>query len=354
MQSHSTMHSPGAPGGPLNEDGTSASTRSIPTTCATAAVVTASAAAERLIAIMDRGNANVPIARRRGGSRQRLSVEARWSIIAAVEAGVPRRQVMRDFGLKHSSNVTTIMKRRESIARAMGTKARAKAIRSSKFPMIDKELRDFMAARHARGRLVARADLTERALALARKFGVLTRFKASKGYIDKFLQEQAAAVPSPDPADQQQSPAPSAHLRRHLLQQLRSFAEAHLERVNSVLDGAASAVGSDDSSLAQAQADLLSELRLSVQSALRSLADLLPRMSTDAYIDVSEHLFFRILSLEEHLLRRFLRLTRDCLQAHLEPSWVHGDQGDLSPTAVGPRSRQSWSGGELLEASASE
>lgn len=301
-----------------------------------------------------------------GTTRQRLSVERRFDIIAKLEQGVPRRQVMKDFNLKHSSNITTILKRKESIIGAMakGTKARAKAIRSSKFPMIDRDLRHFVDTANQAGRFVSRHQLTERALIVAQKHAVLFRFKASKGYIDKFFQQQnvrraigptvTAAAPlstatspmlldpkqstvnkSPAVGSQESAPVSPAlvsptgpqlpttrpDLRQELVRKLNCFTQEHVAKVqahvNNVIEASVRRNDAHVSQLVSFRCELMDHLSRFGQSTLTTLQDLM-HLHVNRFIDLSENLMYRLISLTEHLLSRFSRLAHD-VRSHVRP-----------------------------------
>ena len=121
--------------------------------------------------------------------RQRMSVEKRFRIIRALDQGMSRNQVIEKFALKHSSNITTILKNKAAIVREMqkGTRVSAKAIRSQKFPMIDQALKRMIEQLADAGVAVSRNMLSQKALLVARKFGVYYRYKMTRGYLDKFL-----------------------------------------------------------------------------------------------------------------------------------------------------------------------
>ena len=276
------------------------------------------------------------------GTRQRLSVEKRFAIISLLEKGVPRREVMRQFSLKHSSNVTTILKRKDSIVRAMAkdTTARAKAIRSSKFPMIDKQLRDFVTHNNARGIRVSAPALTQAALRLARHYGVLSRFNASKAYMDKFLYSQnvigehgrhddqfplsgCTTITRSDyqeSADEQSSSHSlstqtiKTELQSCFLLKLRDFMKEHIEKVmhqvNKGMKQSEFMTEEEVVQLIEFKNDLLDHLYEFASSTITTLSQLI---NTDAnrFIDLAENLMYRLITLSESLLIRLARLSRD-------------------------------------------
>lgn len=121
--------------------------------------------------------------------RQRMSVEKRYRIIKALDQGMTRSQVMRQFNLKHSSNITTILKSRDLITSEMqkGTRLSAKAIRSHKFPVIDETLIHMIHQSTAAGQPVSRQDLAQNARLVALRCGIYYRFMLTPGYLDNFL-----------------------------------------------------------------------------------------------------------------------------------------------------------------------
>lgn len=127
--------------------------------------------------------------------RQRLSIEDKWNLIQAIDKGVPRVQLMKDFNLKHQSNISMILNKRTEIEQQMekGVSVKVKTIRSSKFPMIDKDLRDFVADMNTRGGTVPHSLLKEKAKDLAVKYQVQDEFMASDGYLQKFMKRQGIA-----------------------------------------------------------------------------------------------------------------------------------------------------------------
>lgn len=273
---------------------------------------------------------------RSSGTRQRLSVEKRFAIIALLEQGVPRREVMLKYNLKHSSNVTTILKRKDSIVRAMSrdTSARAKAIRSSKFPMIDKHLRDFVHDHNSRGTRVTSAMLQSMAMRLAHQYGVQHKFKNSKTYMDKFLMHQqirpvvpAAYVTLPksqmscpkQELGENPSVAPSStssDLQSKLLLQLQFFTREHVQKVtdqvNKVMKQSIYMTDQEVVQMIEFKNDLLDHLHDFSSSTMITLMDMQNmRHHADRMIDLAENLMFRLITLSHSLLIRFIRLSRD-------------------------------------------
>ena len=125
--------------------------------------------------------------------RQRLQLADTYDIVRSMENGVSREEVMIKYGLKHSSNVTEIMKRKEKIISEMlkGIRSKTKTVRTSLYPKIDNDLRDFVADMNERGGAVSKSILKEKAIQLAIMHGVAGKFKASDGYLDKFMKRQS-------------------------------------------------------------------------------------------------------------------------------------------------------------------
>lgn len=129
-------------------------------------------------------------------TRQRLRVEDHYEIIQRIEKGESRESVIKEFNLKHSSNITAIMKRKEKIQKTIekGVKGKAKTVRDSMFPAIDASLREFVADMNTRGGTVPKSVLKEKAKELGVEFGVSDKFRASDGYLDKFMKRQGIAM----------------------------------------------------------------------------------------------------------------------------------------------------------------
>lgn len=309
------------------------------------------------------------------GTRQRLSVEKRFAIIALLERGVPRREVMREYNLKHSSNVTTILKRKESIVRAMAkdTTARAKAIRSSKFPMIDKQLRDFVTHHNGQGTRVSYPTLTQFALRLAREYGVLSRFSASRAYMDKFLSNQILAavagqgtapsqhVPNavtktstvkpgyeyssegPEKVLMDEIPAAAApkvaqvtsYLKSRFILKLQDFIRQHLEKVgnqvNNVMKQTAFMSDEEVAEMVHFKDGLRENLHEFSGSAITTLSEL-QELDVNRFIDLAENLMYRLITLSESLLIRLTRLSRD-LQLRGADSIENGHQIELQQSS---------------------
>ena len=257
-----------------------------------------------------------------GHQRQRLSVETLFKIIKALEKGIPRQTVMRAFQLKHSSNVTTILKRKESILRVMakGTKVCAKAIRSSKYPLIDEHMTAFVAASRASGQRLSRQQLTDHALSLSRTFGLSCRgFKASKGYIDKFLQEKSVSPASPAPL----ATTPAAEtrdksigsLQERLLHSVRSFLQQHVCQACKLAAGVfkESSLLSDEEllQLTQTRNSTLDQVSQSAVRTVASLEEACAVLPASRAIDVAEQLLQQQINLTHSLLINLIHFSRD-------------------------------------------
>lgn len=128
--------------------------------------------------------------------RQRLKVEDHYDILIRIEKGESRESLMKEYKLKHPSNITTILKRKDKIMKTIekGIKGKAKTVRESMFPAIDASLREFVADMNTRGGNVSKVVLKEKAKQLAVELGVDDKFRASDGYLDKFMKRQSIAI----------------------------------------------------------------------------------------------------------------------------------------------------------------
>ena len=127
--------------------------------------------------------------------RKRLPIEDKYAIIQKIDAGVSRKAVIKEYGLNSQSNVTLIMSNRKQIEEEMqtGVKGKTKTVRKSMYPMIDEDLRDFVADMNSRGGAVSHSILKQKALDFAVNHGVHDRFMASDGYLQKFMKRQSVA-----------------------------------------------------------------------------------------------------------------------------------------------------------------
>lgn len=261
------------------------------------------------------------------GPRQRLSVEKRFAIISLLEQGVPRREVMQKYNLKHSSNVTTILKRKDSIIRSMNrdTSQSSKSIRSSKFPMIDKHLKDFVSDHNSNGTRVSPLMLHTTATRLAKQYGVESKFKMTKSYMDKFLMNQKVHCrPEPVPEEKIADPVcdntitktdVASDLQSKLLHDLHLFTREHVHKVTQQVDRimqlSPDASDEEAKQIIQSKEELLNHLHDFSSSTIVTLMETQNIHSIHSFIDLAENLMFRLISLSQSLLMRFTRLSRD-------------------------------------------
>jgi hypothetical protein len=244
---------------------------------------------------------------------------------------------MQKYNLKHSSNVTTILKRKDSIVRAMSrdVSQSAKAIRSSKFPMIDKHLRDFVSESNMNGKRVTHLMLHSMAIRLAQEYGVSHKFNPNKAYMDKFLVNQKVCKPPvtleagismttishPIPASStaiscQPLVAPvkvKTDLQSKLLHDLQLFTREHVHKVSlqvgRIMQAVIHMTEEEVKQTTRFKEELLDNLHEFSSSAIVSLIESQNVDSIHSFIDLGENLMFKLISLSENLLMRFSRLS---------------------------------------------
>lgn len=116
---------------------------------------------------------------------QDLSVQA--NIIRDVEQGVKREEVMAKYGLKHQSNITRIMGRKDKIMARIssGLDVKKKLIRKTMFPEVEKELERFVVNANSSEGPLMRCILKEQATKIAADLSI-ANFKASDGWLSGF------------------------------------------------------------------------------------------------------------------------------------------------------------------------
>lgn len=211
-------------------------------------------------------------------------------------------------------------------------KVPAKTNRCSKFPMIDKELREFVSARNKSGHFVSLEELKGRALSLANHYQVEKRFAVSRLYFNKFLDDQLLECPtvltsgenrrntqSGQTAEAQQPHSEQGasadeendNLKQLLLQKLGTFVREFLSKVRGHTDMVMRELVflSEDEArpLILFQADLIAKLTEYATTTLATLTDF-RHLKTLAFIDSSKRLMNKLFSLTEEVLSSFKRL----------------------------------------------
>lgn len=250
--------------------------------------------------------------------RQRMSVEKRFRIIRALDQGMTRNQVIQHFNLKHSSNITTILKNRAAIMREMmrGTRPSAKAIRIHKFPMIDEALIKLMQECIAAGIPVTRSALADKAVSVARKYGVFYRYKKTRGYLDKFLAacdpSIASTITVPVIANEKvvnHTNSTTAHpisFKTRLLQRLRSNSVLFLQHLGRMLSNHAV------SEIVHHKVEhLLHELKTSLENVLTTLQNLI--VTDDVLIEITSDLMRHHFALTSILISNFYADMHQCV-----------------------------------------
>lgn len=255
--------------------------------------------------------------------RQRMSVEKRYRIIEALDQGMTRNQVIDRFHLKHSSNITTILKSREAIIREMekGTRPSAKAIRNQKFPMIDEALTQLIHEAAAAGQTITRQMLAQKALFVARKYGVYYRYKLTRGYLDKFLAQHMPLEMTPVPEDvqmgtddchlQDQDAGPT-DLKEHLVHSMRISATLFLNQLDHAICRRMDGHGMESHThllLQRCKNQLLEELVTNLNSVFAALHDLRDK-ETPAFVEIADDLMQHHLALGHILISQFYQTVQ--------------------------------------------
>ena len=202
-----------------------------------------------------------------------------------------------------------------------GTRPSAKAIRIHKFPMIDEALMRFMQDSIAVGIPVTRKALADKALAVARKYGVYHRYKKTRGYLDKFLAAcdpnvivPVITVTTPQPHEIRSLPAivvpPQTQclpgMKERLLQRLRSNSVIFLQQLVQLIHQRLELTGalSKDTLCIKAKINkLMHELTTSLDNVLVTLQNL--SVKDGALVDIASDLMRHHLALTSILISEF-------------------------------------------------
>lgn len=257
--------------------------------------------------------------------RHRMSVEKRYQVIRALEQGFSRNQVIEMFALKHSSNITTILQNREAIMCEMekGTRPSAKSIRNQKFPMIDDALKRLIEKFARAGVPLTKKMLAEKAYHVARKYGVYSNYKASRGYLDTFLAHHGLdlkrngkdAMYKISNTNEPKSPSLTQepnNLKQQLLESLKIHSMHFVNQIGQSMveqiEGCQISSGALDV-LHASKCQLMDELMANLRSIFASLSDLLDLEST-VFVEIANDLMQHHLALTSILISQFRHTLR--------------------------------------------
>lgn len=137
-----------------------------------------------------------------------LSIKDKYEIIKLKDSGIQNIDIMVKFGLKHSSNVTMILKQREKIINAFEKGnyiTNRKKLRFGDFSQIEEKLKVWIEKIWDKQIPLSEELLKEKAMQISHEFGNTSKFVASNGWLEGFrkrndilfknIQGESASVP---------------------------------------------------------------------------------------------------------------------------------------------------------------
>lgn len=244
-----------------------------------------------------------------------------------------REDIARRLQEKHISKQTVIqrvVKDNCSVAKRTAKTRLTKNKPCSKFPMIDKDLKDFVRQTNGAGHTVSYKELKTTALELAVRYGVEERYTIRKSHLEAVLENQVVFCGEKKAERMDFTPSPQAdeslaqsitdvlhslkpNLKAQLIQQLDSFIQEHLIKVDNFTEQVMKerlflSSRKEVEPLIIFKEEMVHHLTKFTDCTIATLTDM-QYLDNELFIDLAESLMKKLIYLSDDLLSHFSRLT---------------------------------------------